>query len=257
MNLKSSLLTAIESCTINSDDNIELLGVEPLKQVNKPLYFAVKNKDITNEHTFKNIFGPDVLFFYAIEQIKNDSVTRYERGIGYYFEQDNVPLLKRYIPIVTGNNSHDSIYCSGNCNKFDCSDCEHLVIYSTVPLSYAECLFDKNSIITSIDKFHPHSFIVNENSLVGRLNGDVQSLSMDDKGFIENIISSICKYTKQIILKTSKLDIKKLACSTINLNKTSKDNAKCGDIIYDSEDDNIKLYDGTSWRIFVCKKDNE
>lgn len=257
MNLKTSTTTAIELGHIDSNDNIELLGIEPLKQVNQALYFAVENKDVTLNNTFKATFGPDVLFFYALEQIKNNTVIKYERGLGYYFEQDNKSFLKRHIPIATGNNSQSSTVCAGSCTKFSCSDCEHLVVYSTVPLSYAECLVAKNSLISSVAPFHPHSFVVDENSLVGRLDGDVQSLSLDDKGFIDSLISSISKFTKQIVLKTSKLDVKKLSSNIFHLNKSSKNNAKAGDIIYDEADDNIKYYDGTSWRILVYQKDDE
>lgn len=256
MNLKSSTATAIELGHIDSSDNVELLGIEPLKQVNQALYFAVENKDITPNNTFKATFGPDCLFFYALEQIKNNTVIKYERGLGYYFEQDNKPFLKRHIPVATGNNSQNSTVCAGSCTKFSCSDCEHLVVYSTVPLSYAECLVHKNSLITSINSFHPHSFVVEENSIVGRLDGDVQSLSLDDKGLIESLVSSICKFTKQIVLKTSKLDVKKLSSNVIHLNKTSKSNAKAGDIIYDEADDNIKFYDGNDWKILMWQKDD-
>lgn len=257
MNLKTSTTTAIELGAINSSDDIELLGIEPLKQVNQSLYFAIQNKNITPENTFRSTFGPNVLFFYALEQIKNNAVIKYERGLGYYFERDNRSFLKRHIPIATGNNSQNTTICSGGCTKFSCSDCEHIVVYSAVPLSYAECLVNKNSIITSVNAFHPHSFVVEENSIVARLDGDVKSIPLDDKGLIDSLISSICKFTKQIILKTSKLDVKKLSTPTLHLNKTSKNNAKDGDIIYDEEDDNIKYYDGTNWRILDWKKDKE
>lgn len=257
MNLKTSISTAIELGKHCSDNTIELLGIEPLKQVNKPLYYAVCNGDINCNNTFKSTFGPDVLFFYSIEQTKDNIVTKFERGIGYYFEKDNIQYIKRHIPIAMGNNSQDSTICTGSCAHFDCSDCEHLVVYSTVPTSYAECLIHANSIITSVSPFRPHSFVLENNSVVGRLDGNVQSLSLENKGFIESLISSISKFTKQIVLKASKLDIKKLACYTLHLNKTSKSSSKAGDIIYDEADDNLKYYDGTNWRILSWIKDSE
>lgn len=248
MNLKTSLTTAIELGNVGSDDNIELLGVEPLKLVNQALYFAIENKDITPQHTFKSTFGPDVLFFYALEQVKNNSVIKYERGIGYYFEQNNKSFLKRHIPIATGSNSQNSSICSGGCTKFNCTECDHLIVYSTVPITYAECLIHKNSIITSANPFQPHSFVVEENSLVGRLGDNVGSISLEDKNFIDSLVSSICQFSKQIVLKTSKLICKRAQVDLLDFLPSSNPQAKKGSIYYDNDSNALKVYDGNKWK---------
>lgn len=254
--LKTSLTTAIELVANSASADIELLGCQPLKQVSFPLKCAVENKDITCDHSFKNVFGSGVAFFYTLEQVRNEKVIRFERGIGSYYEKDNKSFLKRDLPIAKGSSNQDMVLCHGGCSTFDCSDCDHIVAYSSYPQTYAECLPHKNSIITSIAPFVPASLVVEEDSLLGRLDGDLTSIPLCSQSFLERIIELISSFTKQIILKTSKLDVKKIATNTIQLNPHNKAAPKKGCIIYDNDDDNIKYYDGSNWRTLTWQKDD-
>lgn len=254
MNLTTSPTTAIELVSIYSNDELELLGTAGLSLVSQPLEFAIKNNDINESHTFKNTFKVDDVFFYALEQVKDGTVTNYERGLGQLVFHNDKYLLKRKLPIATGTNASLSSVCHNGCAHFNCQNCEYLIAYTTVPLSYAECLVDKNSLITSVAPFHPHSFVIDNNSIVGRLDGDLCSISLDDKSFLDRLINALSSFTKQITLKTSKLDSKRISTPILQLNPTSNPAAKKGSVIYDENDNNLKYYDGSKWRTLVCKE---
>lgn len=254
MNLKTVTQTAIETGCIDQDDNLYLCGVEGLQQVNEFLSLAVKNNNINQNNTFKNVFGFDCKFFYIIEQMQNGEVIRYERGLGNLYENNDKIFLKRN-PMVAGKNSRELCFDKTICTKFQCDNCSQLVVCSSYPPSYIECLVDKNSIITSIESFIPHSFVVEENSLVGRLDGDVKSISLKDKSFIDLVSDALCKYTKQLSLKTSKLDAKKISAPILQINPSAPPPAKEGCIYYDESEKALKFYDGTKWRTLIFKDD--
>lgn len=255
--LKTSTTVAIELISNSSNTDLELLGCQPLKQVSFPLKCAVENNNITCEHSFKQVFGSGVAFFYTLEQIRNEQVIRFERGIGSYYEQDNKSFLKRELPIATGSNNQDIVLCHGGCSTFECSDCDHIIAYSSYPQTYAECLSQKNSIITSIAPFVPSPLVIEPDCLIGRLDGDLTSIPLCSQSFLERIIELICSFTKQIILKTSKLDVKKLSTNMLQLNPHGKSAPKKGCLIYHETDDCLKYFDGSNWRTLMWQQDND
>lgn len=257
MNLKTTTHKAIELARIDHEDNIELLGIYGLCDVNQPLSYAVKNKTITDCNCFSHVFGNDCRFFYALEQVKNNKVIKYERGIGYLSDKNGKTVIVREIPIATGSDPSNQTPCVGGCTPFRCTDCDYLIAYSTVPQLYVENLLESNSLITSVAPFTPHSFSVSENSLVGRLDGNIQSLSLNENKFVEKLWGALSLFTKQIILKTSKLDIKKLATNILQFVPISKPAAKRGCLIYDKTDDQLKYYDGEKWRLLLWEEDVE
>lgn len=257
LNLTTSPTLAIELAKQYSEDKLELFGIEPLAQVNDFYKFGVLNKQITNDNLFKSVFGTGPVFFYAVEQVKNNVTIKYERGIGFFTEEDGRHFLNRKIPIVFGDNPQAATMCYGKCTGFECDSCEHIIVYSTSPITYAECLVNAHSIITSVSPFRPHSFAVENDSIVGRLDdSNVRSISINDKSFSEKLIDSISSFTKQIVLKCSKLDLKKLSLSSLTFSSSNKGVAKKGTIIYDN-DGYLKLYTGTSWKRLVLEDDSE
>lgn len=247
MKLKTSLHQAIELATCCSELDIELNGVEGLSNVNPSLNHALKNKTLSSDNTFKNIFGPDVLFFYTVEQFKKDTVVQYERGIGYLFESNDKIFIRRHLTIAVGENATTSYYISGTPASFKCSLGQHLVVASSCPRSSLEYFIAPNSILTSIAPFRPHSFVVDNDCLVGRLDGEVGPLKINDKGFIETLIGAISKYTKQISLSVSKLQAARLSTALLQLIPTKDPIAKRGHLVYDEENNYLKYYNGTSW----------
>ncbi len=245
MNLPLKTLTtktAIELCSHHSDTELELCGCCALEQVNQPLYYAVKNKAITEDNSFLKVFGFDVCFFYALEQIKDGKIVKNERGIGSLRKEGDKILLKRDVPVATGNGDAPHIPCEGKCTYFNCTDCEHLIAYSTLPVNYGELLLHANTLITSVAPFVPSALVVENNSLVGRLDDDLTSLS------IEDVVHLIASYTKQLVLKTSRLESKRIVTKTLELQNNSSQEVRKGSLIYNEEENALKFYDGKNWK---------
>lgn len=211
---------------------------------------------IDQSQTFANIFGLDTNFFYVIEQVKDNKVVNYERGIGSVYQQDNDFFLKRKISFVIGNNAGESYNNPTNTPLF--LRCENnVMIYSSVPPTYFECMSVPHAVLTSHDVCLPQPVVLPENSILGRLNGNIQSVSFDDVGFIENIIHSISQFTKQIKLKTSKLISKRSQVEILDLEPISNPHAKEGSMYYDKYSRTVKLYDGQNWRTLAFVKDDD
>ena len=255
MNLKTSPITAIESAKPALDNDLELLGIDKLALVNHSLHCAIKNGNVCCDHTFSNIFGLDVSFFYVIELVKNNKVIQYERGIGHLLFINDHYILKRKLPIVAGSDASNIAICYNGGVPFSPKDDEHLIVYSTLPLSYAECLAQPNSIISSIAPFCPCPIAINNNCLVGRLDDDnLSSIPISQPSFINKIIDGICDFSKQISLKTSKLDAKRLATQVLQFSPVNNPSAKEGSVIYDKNDKKLKFYNGKEWKSLVCEE---
>lgn len=245
MNLKTTPVVAIELCSYYSENELELCGCCALEQVNHTLKCAVQSKSLTSDNHFEKVFGFNNRFFYALEQLKDRQVLRYERGIGYIYQKDNKIILKREIPIATGDGSGPPIPCQGTCSYFNCIDCEHLVAYSTLPSSYGELLLQPNSLITNYDPFVPSALVVEKNSVVGRLEGEIKCLNS------EELASILSNHTKQLSLKASRLDAKKIGTNCLELKPSNNKEVKKGSLIYDEAEDCLKFYNGTTWKRIV------
>jgi hypothetical protein len=256
MNLKTTTSLAIESVSIDSTDKVLLCGIDPLYNISFLYKSALDSKVITKKNTFLNVMGLGCSFFYRIDQVNQNNVLRYERGIGTLEKLDNKVYLKREIPIETGADGENPQLCSSGCASFLCSDCDSIIAYSSAPTTYAECFYSDNVLISSKSPFMPHMIRVLENSLVARLGGDLQSLSFhdlcDDKNFQSDIINIIKKHNKQLSLKCSKLDVDKVSTSYVQFNSSDISKVKNNTLILDN-DNSLKFFDGSNWHKIVME----
>lgn len=257
MNLKTTSQLAIEAATIDAENKVELLGIQPLCESYKPYYFAIKNGVITNNNTFSKIFSTDDHFFYIIQQVHNDKIIKYERGIGRWFKQDKKFFLERTLPINYGGENIQQGICVNGCETFDCSECKHIVVQTSAPLTYAECLYSDNVLISSITPFLPHLVKVAPESLVGRLDSNLQSVSFaqlcDNKEFKNELISLLKKYNKQLSLECSRLSTKNISVNGIHINDNAEYPAKKNDIV--CKGGKLKYYDGDKWYSIVMEEE--
>ena len=252
MNLKTSPKQAIELASVDIHGRTELLGIEPLKEVSLELKYAVDNKAITSDNTFNSIFGLDYHFFYSLHQFNKDTLIAAERGIGKLEIIDNKVFLIREFPIEDNTKK----LCSSGCVYFNCSDCDHVVAQSSVPVTYAECLFEDNVLISSRSPFFPHIIRTSPNSIIGRLDKDLECLSfselLSDKNFQNELINLLKKYNKQMVLGCSKLSAKKIQTSSIQLDKADSSVINKNSVVLDNNE--LKFYDGENWHRILMEK---
>jgi len=245
MNLKTSKVPAIELGISNlSNSDLELKGTEALRQYNSSL--IPPESDIS----FKNLFGFDCNFFYKVDLITNNKVTKSEYGIGHLISSGDSVILKRELPMYLYSNDR-VVPCHNGPHHFITEGNDYLTIYSTTPSSYIELLANSNCVIASSEPFSPSPIPVENNSLLGRLDDNVQSIPFSSlfshPELIAAILEVITTYSKQLSLRTSKLDAKKISTDSLQLNTNDKLMDKKGTLGFDGK--NLKFYDGEVWRV--------
>jgi hypothetical protein len=233
MNLKTSNQLAIESFE-------SIINCYDLKLLGSPHPYSNEN------NSFSNIFGNNVKFFYKAVKIKNNAIVKYEVGLGYL--EDNI--LKRFNPLYHGL-SEGPLPSSNGPQYFVAETGESLVVTSHVPTNFNELLCDPNCVIASVAPHISHPVHIPNNSFLGRLDDNVQSIPFSElfnhPELISAILDVITTYSKQLSLRTSKLDAKRLCTDSLQLNSNDKILDKKGTLGFDGKD--LKFYDGEVWRI--------
>jgi hypothetical protein len=233
MNLKTSPQLAIEKfdSIVNSYD-LKLLGCPDNYQYSK--------------NSFSSVFGENVKFFYKAILLKKDSILKYEIGLAVLENG----ILKRIRPLYHGINTDVSISYNGP-QYFVAQNDESLIVTSHFPSNHNELLCEDNSVITSIAPHISHPVHLPNHSFLGRLDDNVQSIPFSElfnhPELIAAILEVITTYSKQLSLRTSKLDAKRLCTDSLQLNANSNPIDKKGSLSFDGK--NLKFFDGTVWKI--------
>jgi hypothetical protein len=256
MNLKKSKSLTIESGTqCNKKSDIKLCGLANLSNVNRSISSAIQSGSINEDSLLSKSYDIGERFFYVAQKVKDNITIISERGIGYlYNDNDGCTYLKRetHICFYTENNPNPSI-SKAPIDLYN-DDGGIIVISSTIPPTYVEALYTDNCVMASSDPFTPLPVVLNEYSLLGRLNDGIESLSLNNKDFLEILVNAICSFTKQLILKTSKLDVKRLSTPILQLIPSNNPQVKRGSLVYDDNTNTLKYYDGEKWQELVCKE---
>lgn len=258
MNLKITTKTASElAVQLPKSSSLKLHGIEQLNQINPDLAVLFDESNL-----FINVFGLDTKLFYVAEKVSPDNkfVLR-ERGIGYVSLTDDGYLFNRLVPISVQYSDGSISASNGRAVDLYSVIDEKVIISSTYPVNHTEVLHDSHCIVTSREPFLPSPVVIQENSLLGRFKEDIVSIAFSDFSSVEELqnalIGSISKYSKQINLSCSKLSLDNknapISSSLFQLNPTSSPPAKRGNIMYDENDNNIKYYDGSSWRTLLSQ----
>jgi len=248
MSLKTTTKIAIENALQNpKGKNLKLLGKPNIVPNDSPL--------------FSELFEPSNKFFYLAEKIQDNTVLLRERGIGRLVAIDNGYEIERIQPL--------GFYVNGDSNPHPCVNgpvdfSDTITVTSSYPFSLLESLSEDHSVVTCSSPFVPRPVQLSNFSILGRLDGEIVSLSFDElsecEEFKEALVRAITGYTKQIALGATKINTKSkrgiISSNVFHLNPTSNPPAKKGTLIYDESDDVLKYYDGTSWRSLSFTKDN-
>jgi len=189
MKLKTTSKIAIERGIQTSNTDIELIGCESLCECDKTLHDFVKHNNICSKgNSFLKLFGTNSKFYYRVEVQNCGVLVSYEIGIGYVEKVDGKVLLKRFCPIYYSVDNLPPVLCNEKPFIFKLEKHDVLIVSNYTPTTYLELLPDPNCIISSIESFCPTTVYVNKNSVVGRLNSNVESIS------IPSLLNQIIKY---------------------------------------------------------------
>ena len=216
--LKTTDKLVVESCEItNHGPRITLKGCEYAKEL-RLKHFGI-DPDL---FTFSSVFELDYFFYYELCHYKGAETVMREVGVGELAKDEEFYYVDRRYCMYhqTGENNYTpspSFYVDA---LKDSQTADEYLIISYSPIANAMQLFLNPHSIPFTDVYGPSSVTISENSVLGRLDGSVQSININDL------------LKKPIVLNSKKLPPK----------------ATKGTIIMDSADGMIKIYNGEVWK---------
>ena len=130
------------------------------------------------------------------------------------------------------------------------TDSDFFEVSSRPLLSFNELFIQPHSISYSNSDCCPSLLSVDEDSLIGRTNGEIASIPISHISSQDQTISHISTFTKSILMKAYKLYVRILNCSIIVFSPHSdKSKAVQGSLIWDSNTNQLKFHDKVGWRV--------
>lgn len=259
--LKILPTVAIEVAT-NHPTNLDLQLVELDNLENCHLFKdMIRIGDINENTTLRKCIGLNTNFFYSIECVPNKVKSRieegclYERGVGYLYQEDDLVFLKRTLPIVNGYSDNSFTVNNLYPRPFRCCETDSTVVVTCVtPQTYFEALVVPHSfIMSSEDSFIPTPLQVKKNSFLARLEGCIQNISFIGEEFVNIVSDAVCKFSKHLKLKASKLTVKRLETSIIDIKPSNETKGIKGSLVYDATTNNLMFYNGEAWKTVALR----
>lgn len=190
MKLKTTNKLVMEQGIQHKNNLIELVGCNHLCHCDKEIENIVKENKICNrKNTFVKNFGFKHKFYYKVSHRKNLNFCSCEVALGHLEKIDDKIYIKKLSSVyVIDNGSTYVPYSEGfsfNCN---CEEDGILIVTNHNPIELPLLSIDQNSILYSIGEGVSNLVHINKNSVVGRLNNNVESIS------IPSLLNQIIKY---------------------------------------------------------------
>jgi len=245
---------ALEIGYVKKDSlDITLGGLTPLLQHNSLIKSECDSGNLCPEkNTFNHIFGQSKDFFYLVQLIdKNKGPILTEVGVGNIIGDK----LNREYPLFYSSSKIPQTITTNKQNFYYSDENKYIILTNYNPSTLNELSVQTNSIIaTSEHPSIPTAIKLEENSLVARKDGPIGCYSLDS--ISEDARNYICSYTKQLILKSSQMNVRKVKTKQLVLDPInfSSADAKNGTIFHDKDHNGLVFYDGKKWHKVVTKE---
>lgn len=262
MSYKTPVRQLINLCElIENTTKVKLLGVEALSECSdrELARLAKSGKLNRNINCFSTQLEVGDEFYYAIEARKLNATFATEIGLGYLVKEGDDYYVNRMLPMFYIDDDgvkHDAVAQLSMFYEFAGKEGFYFVITNYTPSNVKEFFFRDSCLMTSHAPFIPTALCVEKDCIVGR-DGLNQLDNMplknlhNNTNFSYSVMQSLVKESKQIVLRSSQLDVKKLKTSQVLLKPSNKAVEQTGTIFYNSDLGKIQVYDGTSWRNLV------
>lgn len=241
MSLKINPSLSLELAEDTRDDRFLLLGHETLESYVPAIRFL---KDALFSEHYET--GDHLLYQASFVYQGRDHFQ--EVGLGIFIVEDDKYYIKRERPLYTidesGNIGYSDKLLEFFCDKI--SD-EKVVISAYLPRNVKEVLYLPHTIITCESPHLPVPVEINKNSLLGRLNENIESIDIATIFTPNNVLSVLTKFTRMIKLMCSVFDVKKLRTAQLDFRPSAKPAEKEGACYFDKQDKTLKYYNGTGW----------
>ena len=252
LNLKLTNHKAIELGTVDRLSNdIKLSGIEKLKEID-PIVRESCDNGLICEHnnTFKSVIGEDNDFYYLAQLVEDGrGVILSEVGIGRVKDG----ILNRNIPIFTVDSKSAITYSNKPKSFFHNSKGKYIVVTNYSPKNFEQLLFQRNSVIaTSNEPLSPIVVKLESDTVLGRF-GESEISAISIESISDKAKSYITDYTKQLILKSSQINVRKVKTKQLLLEPHDKPDEKTGTLYYNKTDDVLTFFNGKEWRVLVSQ----
>lgn len=201
-------------------------------------------------------------FFYIAEQCDcsdhNRNVTFYEKGVGELYKKGRKFYLKR--ERATYLNDNDTGEYPAPPMAFHNFDADaHIIVRSIIPDQYLDLFAYPYSVLCNIEPYTPTPVELEESTVIGRLDGAVQSIDKDELRQIltdKNIVGAVEDNQENLLLKSKVVDIinkdSRLSTPVVHVkavynNKQKPRNPSRGFIIFNDDTGNFEGFNGERW----------
>jgi len=236
---------------------VHLLEVDELAKTGSHLTGYIQEED-----SLRKSFDQDTGFFYTLEtfdslDINSRKLTRKESGIARVKKSRDTFFLDRETALSSIESEEVASCAMKDTNGcFILPDDTSAVIGSYIPTNYIDLFYRNHSIICSTDELSPSPVELTNNSVLGRLDGEIQALDSDDISLIispDYVVKTLQSNSDPILISSDHFELtsskSKLLLSQMVLKPRSKPrNKEQGLIFYNKSTNSLEFFDGTKWR---------
>ena len=255
---------------VEKQDHIVPKEIELLGANHKTLQLANSFfPDMPKEFDLKEQIPLETLFFYKVEGFDKQSYPKRELllaevGIGCLIKKGRKTFLQRIHPKrhFSQENGHLETIKG---RLVDFSDHPHLIITSAPPTTLDDLFSFKNSVICSLGDGCPEIVVMEDNSVLGMIDGDLKNIK---GGELKKVISPevlrlvLLENDLPLTTNANKLELKakhsNISSNSIQLRpeRSRPTKPQAGMIIFNSRTKKFQGYDGTKWRNLGWEDDN-
>jgi hypothetical protein len=251
----------IEKCApIYGTNKVKLFGTEALADADIVISESIRSNQIGSHNcSFSVCYGCGCEFLYKIDQLQGGKTLRAEVGRGYIEKDGDAYYLIRLNPYYIIDPLQNVTDSFGLLIDFPQEENSVILVTNYISSNPQELLFEDGCVLTSIAPHVLHPVHLTKDTILGRTDfGSLKALKLSNlwniEAFTESVIKSILSYAKQLVFKTTQIDVKKLKATQITLKPSGKAVEQAGTIFLDEESGKLKIYDGSAWRTFAYEE---
>ncbi len=240
------------------DGTLELAKAEFSHKTESPYAGA-----LSDEFSIVSEMPVNVNFFYQVEQYNNKKIVFAEKGLGEIITLDGRKLLQREYAFEAYNPTELTTVFKPMGGK-PCNipeDFNFGILKTYVPSDYIKIFAEANSVLCSEGKFNPTPVPLEEETLLGRLDGRIQSIDKDELKFIlgENIKIAVEESKSPLKLQTDELSVDGknsiIMTDQIQLRpmRSRPKRFSVGSLYYNRGKKTFEFHDGKKWRTLVTE----
>lgn len=244
-------------------NGIQILSYEELSRFQDQTYRRLMSQKHAPEFNELTTLPLDHLFFYKITQLKatgkgyteNPTVAT-EIGLGKLKKKDKTFFLLRETFYSSSRLVDGVLTPTVPIYKqfYDFKNEDYLLINTEVANSSSSSLFLENSVLCSTEPNVTTPVQLEENTLLGRKDGIIQSIDKNELREIldDQIAIGLKSYTEPLVLSTKSLALNKdselRTSKIVAIGSSRPSDPMEGTLIFNNKSKKLELFDGTKWR---------